>query len=232
MADASASSFISDGSTDIVEAILSHPFITDLADGTLPKANFAHFLVQDRIYIESYSACLMMLSAKAPTPATGVMLQEHAEGAIQAESVLHDRLLTMMDVNPADVGTTPSPTTLSYTSYLLATCALEDFLTGLISIFPCYQIYAQVAERLSTSASPDPIYQAWLDNYAGSEYTEAVDEVRQVIDELGSAASPLQLESLRGVYTRGAQYEWSFWDAANIEEEWPREAGFTPRARG
>jgi thiaminase/transcriptional activator TenA len=231
MAEASASAFISDGSTDIVEAILRHPFITDLADGTLPKDNFAHFLVQDRIYIESYSACLLMLSAKAPTPATSEMLQEHAEGAIQAESVLHDRLLTMMKVNPAEVETVPSPTTLSYTSYLLATCSLEDFLTGLVSIFPCYQIYAQDAERLSTTASPDPVYQAWLDNYAGSEYTEAVDQVRQVIDELGSAASPLQLESLRGVYTRGAQYEWSFWDAANIEEKWPREAGFTPRAR-
>ena len=55
--------------------------------------------------------------------------------------------------------------------------------------------------------------------------------LRQVIDELGSQSSPLQLESLRGVYTRGEQYEWSFLDAANIEEEWPREAGFTPRER-
>ena len=231
MAEASASAFISEGSIDVVEAILKHPFIQDLADGTLPRANFAHFLVQDRIYIESYSACLLMLAGKAPTREVGVMLEEHAGGAIEAESVLHDRLLTMMGIDRTQLDNIPSPTTLSYTSYLLATCSLEEFLTGLVSIFPCYQIYAQVAEQLSSSASPDPVYQAWLDNYAGSEYTEAVQQVRQVIDDLGSAVPPEQLELLRGTYNRGAQFEWSFWDAANIEEKWPRAMGFTPRER-
>ena len=231
MAELSASQYISEGSIDVVDAILRHPFIQDLADGTLPRANFAHFLVQDRIYIESYAACLLMLAGKAPTGTIGTMLTDHAGGAIEAESVLHDRLLGMMEVDRSQVDFVASPTTLSYTSFLLATCSLEDFLTGLVSIFPCYQIYAQVAERLSTSASPDPVYQAWLDNYAGSEYTTAVDEVRHVIDELGAAVTSQQLDSLRGIYTRGAQFEWSFWDAANIEEQWPREGGFTPRQR-
>jgi thiaminase/transcriptional activator TenA len=231
MAEASASAFISAGSIDVVEAILKHPFIQDLADGSLPRANFAHFLVQDRIYIESYAACLRMLSGKAPTSDIGAMLEEHAGGAIAAESLLHDRLLTMMGIDRTHIDTVPSPTTLSYTSYLLAACALEDFLTGLVAIFPCYQIYAQVAEQLSTSASPDPVYQAWLENYAGSEYAEAVEQVRQVIDELGPTAPRHQLESLQGVYTRGAQFEWSFWDAAHIEEKWPRESGFIPRKR-
>ena len=35
----------------ILEEIRNHPFVKELADGTLPKEKFATYLAQDRIYL-------------------------------------------------------------------------------------------------------------------------------------------------------------------------------------
>ena len=213
------------GSDDVVAAILIHPFLKGLSDGSLPETTFAHYLVQDRAYIESYARSLEILATKAPTLQIGAMLIEHAQGAIAAESLLHNALLARlgMESDPAD--DQAGPTTVAYTSHLLATCALEPFTTGLISIFPCYWIYGEVARQLPKAESTHPVYQMWLDNYAGDTYNVAVDEVRAVIDEY--CGDEALLPYLRDVYSIGAQFEWMFWDAAHRRELWPRETNFS-----
>ncbi|MEI6373993.1 MAG: TenA family protein [Actinomycetes bacterium] len=218
------SDVIMSGSQDVVDAIIRHPFITGLSDGSLPEEIFAHYLVQDRAYIESYARCLHLLAAKAPTPEIGHMLAEHAEGAIAAETTLHHALLSALgrESDPADDHA--GPTTVAYTSHLLAACALEPFESGLVSVFPCYWIYGDVARQLTGQNSPHPVYQMWFDNYAGDTYTVAVDEVRAVIDS--HCADPDVVPALRDMYETGAQFEWLFWDAAYRLEAWPRDSGF------
>jgi len=44
------------------------PFVTQLADGTLAKASFRHYLIQDSFYLRAYSRALAIASSKAHTP--------------------------------------------------------------------------------------------------------------------------------------------------------------------
>jgi thiaminase/transcriptional activator TenA len=42
-----------------------HPFITELAEGTLPLDKFRFFLEQDDFYLEEYKRCLALGAAKS-----------------------------------------------------------------------------------------------------------------------------------------------------------------------
>ena len=50
----------------IYAAILDHPFLRGLTDGSLPRDAFAHYVVQDAHYLREYARALAVLSAKAP----------------------------------------------------------------------------------------------------------------------------------------------------------------------
>ena len=42
----------------IYAAILAHPFVTGLTDGSLPGAAFRHYIVQDAHYLRGYAKAL------------------------------------------------------------------------------------------------------------------------------------------------------------------------------
>ena len=78
---------------DIYASILDHPFLSGLADGTLARESFRHYIVQDAHYLRGYARALALCAAKATDPADTVMFAEHAAGAIAAERDLHAALM-------------------------------------------------------------------------------------------------------------------------------------------
>src|SRR4051812_210704 len=51
----------------IFEAILAHPFLRGLTDGSLPEERFRFYVKQDALYLRQYARCLALASAKAPS---------------------------------------------------------------------------------------------------------------------------------------------------------------------
>ncbi len=206
--------------TGIHQAILGHPFVTGLTDGTLPRESFRHYIVQDAHYLRGYAKALAVCAAKAPDEDTTVMFAEHAAGAIAAERDLHASLLD--DLGPDELGpaTGPiAPATQAYVSYLLATAHGGSFADALGAVLPCYWIYAQVGEELLEAGSPDPLYARWIAMYGGDDYRSVVDAVLAVTDRIG--AEPTELARMRRHFVVTARYEWMFWDAAYRCEVWP-----------
>ena len=64
--------------TPIYDAILDHPFIGGLTDGSLPADVFAGYVAQDVHYLRTYSRALAGVAAKAPTLADTAMFSRHA----------------------------------------------------------------------------------------------------------------------------------------------------------
>ena len=78
---------------DIYAAILRHPFVSGLTDGSLPRDAFRHYIVQDAHYLRGYARALALCGARAEEPRDTVMFGAHAGGAIAAEQGLHAALL-------------------------------------------------------------------------------------------------------------------------------------------
>ncbi|MGB3481380.1 MAG: thiaminase II [Mycobacterium sp.] len=208
--------------TPIFDAIIRHPFVTGLTDGTLTTDVFAHYVAQDVHYLRDYARTLALVGAKSPTLAETAMFSRHAAGVVQDELALHASLLPELGLDPAAIGTIPvAPTTTAYTSYLLATTYSGTFTDGLAAVLPCYWIYAEVGKHLLERGSPDPRFQRWIDTYGGEEFTATVDEVLELVDRVGADLPIDEATRARAHFTTTARYEWMFFDASYRREEWP-----------
>lgn len=225
MTDSFAGEFTSglwDSISDIYGAILAHPFIKGLTDGTLPAESFAFFVVQDALYLKQYASALAAVASRAPEPAAMRMFARHAADAITVEQELHGTLLPQLGISGADAAAAePAPTNLAYTSYLLATIRGGTYAEGIGAVLPCYWIYWEVGKELIRQGSPDPRYQRWIDTYGGDEFGAIVREVIVEADAVGTSLSGSERILVSRHFRTTSRYEWMFWDMGYRQESWP-----------
>ncbi|MHA6785408.1 thiaminase II [Pseudonocardia saturnea] len=203
----------------VYDAILAHPFLAGLADGTLPRESFRHYVVQDAHYLRGYAKALAVCAAKAPDVDATVMFAQHAAGAIAAERDLHAELMGELGGSVDDEPVAPA--TQAYLSYLLATAHAGSYAEAVGAVLPCYWIYARVGEHLLAAGSPDPLYARWIAMYGGGEYQAVVDAVLDETDRVGAELSTPELARMRTHFSTTSRYEWMFWDGAYRRETWP-----------
>jgi thiaminase/transcriptional activator TenA len=205
--------------SDVYDAILAHPFLAGLADGTLPRESFRHYVVQDAHYLRGYAKALAVCAAKAPDVDATVMFAQHAAGAVAAERDLHAELMGELGGSVDDEPVAPA--TQAYLSYLLATAHGGSYAEAVGAVLPCYWIYARVGEHLLAAGSPDPLYARWIAMYGGDEYRAVVDAVLDETDRIGAGLSVPELARMRTHFSTTSRYEWMFWDGAHRRETWP-----------
>ncbi|MDP8969966.1 MAG: thiaminase II [Actinomycetota bacterium] len=208
--------------TGIYDAILVHPFLTGLTDGTLDPGAFGFYVVQDAHYLTEYARALAVCAARAPRDSDIAMFCRHAAGAVEVERQLHEVLFAELGIDQHKVSHTPmAPTNRAYTSYLLATCYGGSFPEALGAVLPCYWIYWEVGKTLLGRGSPDARYQRWIDTYGGEEFGAIVREVLDVTDRVGTGLADYERERLRDHFRTTSRYEWMFWDMGHRQEAWP-----------
>jgi thiaminase/transcriptional activator TenA len=203
-------------------AILEHPFVIGLGDGSLERSAFEFYVVQDAHYLREYARALSVAAARAPVEADIAMFSEHAAGAIAVERSLHEGFFADFGVSEQDVARTPvAPTNLAYTSYLLATAYGGSFPDLLGALLPCYWIYWEVGKALLARSSSDPLYARWIETYGGEEFAEIVRAVLALADRLGPGLSPGERARAAHHFAVTSRYEWMFWEMGYRRERWP-----------
>jgi thiaminase/transcriptional activator TenA len=199
----------------IYQKTLRHPFLTGLADGTLPRERFTFYLQQDARYLTAFAQALNVLSSKAPREDWMVTLNRHATDAIQAEKSLHDSLLK--GVPRAEQ---MAPTNYAYTNHLLAAVERRTFLEGLCAMLPCYWIYWEVGKELKKRGSKNADYQRWIDQYSDPSYNATVQQVLAMANSEADRASVVTRQSGIQLFVVSSRYEYQFWDMAWRQEQW------------
>ena len=208
--------------SDIYGAILAHPFITGLTDGTLPEESFAFYVIQDALYLREYARALAAVASRAPTASAMRMFASHAAEAIAAELELHGTLLTELGISKeAAARAEPAPVNLAYTSYLLATVRGGSYAEGVGVVLPCYWIYSEVGKELLRLGSPDPRYRRWIATYGADEYGQVVAEVIAELDRVSLSLSDEENARVRRHFRTTSRYEWMFWQMGYAQESWP-----------
>lgn len=206
----------------IYAAILDHPFVKGLTDGSLPRPSFQFYAVQDALYLREFARALSMAAARAPRDEWIIMFNEHAAGALKVERALHEGFFKEFGLSPDDVASTPlAPTNLAYTSYLLAAAHAAPFHEAVAALLPCYWIYWEVGKALELRESPDPLYARWIGTYASREFGAVVEAVLDCVDALATRLGPAELEAMKRHFTTTSRYEWMFWDMGFRREAWP-----------
>lgn len=206
----------------ILRAIDAHPFVRELATGTLSRERFAEYMVQDALYLRGFGRALAFGAVKAPDAEQILHFSKAAEVAIVVERALHAGFLAQFGVDAAAAeAAEPSPTCAAYVDHLLATALTGSFGELAAAVLPCFRIYEDVGGRIADAAAPGNPYQPWIDTYAGEEFAAAVRRMEAATDIAAEAAGAAQRANMRKAYLRSCRYEWMFWDAAWRLECWP-----------
>jgi len=203
-------------------AILCHPFLTGLTDGSLPRQSFQFYAVQDALYLREFARALSIAAARAPQEDWIIMFNGHAAGALKVERMLHESFFKAFGLNPAEVAATPlAPTNLAYTSYLLAVAYAAPFHEVIAALLPCYWIYWEVGKELERGGSPDPLYARWIGTYASEEFGGLVRAVIDATDATAARLQEVERDAMRRQFLVTSRYEWMFWEMGYRRESWP-----------
>ena len=209
-----------DDAQGVYDAILAHPFLAGLTTGELAEDRFGHYVVQDAHYLRDYARALAVLSGQAPDPSAARLLASHAANALDVERTLHAELFAGLDGVTVTQGP-PGPTTVAYTSYLLATVRGGAFPEGLAAVLPCYWIYWRVGVALAGVGSPHPAYARWIASYGGDDFAVLARPVIALTEQTAAQAGAATRARMRSHHLTAARFEWMFWDAAYRREAWP-----------
>lgn len=208
--------------TPIYAAILKHPFLRGLADGSLSRDAFRFYVVQDAHYLRDFARALSIAAARAPKEDWIIMLNDHAAGALRVERSLHETFFKEFGLSEAEVAAVPmAPTNLAYTSYLLATAYGSPFHEGLAALLPCYWIYWEVGKELERAGSKDPLFSRWIATYAAEEFAAVVRAVLEVTNVTAERLREDERAAMRRHFVTTSRYEWMFWDMGYRRESWP-----------
>jgi thiaminase/transcriptional activator TenA len=206
----------------IYAAILRHPFLRGLTDGSLPRDRFRFYVIQDALYLRDFARALSLAAARAPEDEWIIMFNEHAAGALRVERALHETFFKDFGLAPHEVAATPlAPTNLAYTSYLLAVAGAAPFPEAVAALLPCYWIYWEVGKELERAGSTDALYTRWIGTYAAEEFGSLVRAVIAVTDTVAAPLGAPGREAMARHFLTTSRYEWMFWDMGWRQEGWP-----------
>ena len=135
---------------NIYDAILDHPFLREMQDGSLDREIFGAYLVQDAHFLRGFAQALRITASKAPKSEWAQFLQKDADAALIEELHLHDSVLGTYEISPEEVAQTElSPAAFAYVNYLLTTAHERPFSEAIAALLPCYWLYWEIGKALS-----------------------------------------------------------------------------------
>ena len=200
----------------------AHPFMRELAAGTLPPETFRFYVEQNLMYLPEYAKAMAVGVAKAPDVETMRWFAEALAGVVENEIPENRELLErILALGAEDRGGARemAPANLAYTSFLVATALQHGPLEIMAAIVPCTWSYGDIATGLGVA--DHPVYAQWVRFFGSPEYTEIIREMRARFDAMASGLGEDALRRLSHFFTAGTRLERGFWDMAYELEQWP-----------
>lgn len=206
----------------IWDAILDHPMVVELGEGTLDEEPFQYWVRQDYRYLVDYARLLAYGTARAPTLDQMGTFADLLSATIYEEMDLHRAYAADFGISEAELeATDPSPTTRAYTDFLVRVAATGTFGELVSSLLPCMWGFNVTGQRLERLGVPDDDrYATWIETYADEEFTELTEWTKSLMDAVAEDATVEDRQRYRTLFQTSARYEYRFWDAAWRQEEW------------
>ncbi|MBS1887982.1 MAG: thiaminase II [Actinobacteria bacterium] len=211
------------GCLPVWESLHQHPFLLELAAGTLPGEKFRFYLEQNLMYLPEYSRAIALGAANSRDAAELDAFAAALRNIVETEIPENEALLgQIVELGAEDRGGTlaMAPGNLAYTSFLLAAAFRGGPLEVMTAIMPCAWSYGEIAASLDLAANDHPVYRNWVAFFAGDEYAEVVERMKAQLEAFAAVAGfdeGLLLETFKN----GARLELGFWEMAYTLEQWP-----------
>ncbi len=192
------------------DAAVEHPFVHELAAGTVDDDVFARYLVADRAFVTTLTGVFGRALAQAP-PESRAPLADFLGILTDEEDDYFERALDALPAPPGDPAR--HPTTEAFRDHLLAAADEGGYAETLAVLVPaewCYLGWAQGIDH-----PPEPFYRReWVTLHSNDEFAGFVDWLRSELDREFETLSPRRTDRVRRRFERTVRLEADFFDAA------------------
>lgn len=206
----------------IWSAILEHPFVRGIGDGSLSREKFMFYLKQDYVYLIEFSRVLALASAKAGRLTEMGYLAGLLEATLNTEMELHRRTCADFGISSGELAAVePAPVTAAYMNLLVRTCYEGRFSDIVAVLLPCEQGYAEIACSLEKRGLPAETHcRDWIETYSSREFREFARWVGDQFDEAAAGAPIGDAKRWFELYLASTRYEFLFFEMGWTLQTW------------
>lgn len=213
--------YLFENTKHIWEKYLSHPFITEIGESTLPKEKFRHYLIQDYLYLKEYSKVFCMGVVKSKTMEEMKFFYNSTKGTMEDETAVHIEYMNRLGVSPESAEKYDYDLiTSSYTSYMQAISLTGNLKEIAIATLPCTWSYSYIGHYLKENYkenSDSNYYKAWIDMYSDKMFDDFTNNWIEYVDKICNDLEEKEKEKLLEIFIKCSVYELEFWDMAYEE---------------
>lgn len=194
---------------------VNHPFVRQLAVGTLPEPCFKRFLTQDYLFLIHYARAYALLAFKGATLAEIRSATSTLEAIID-ELPVHVKYCKSWGLTEEMMEAEPeAPETMTYTRYVLDIGHSGDILELMAALMPCVAGYGEIGQILLADEKTileGNTYGDWIRNYESEHYQQSVQDAINNFDAVGKRrGGEARLDQLSRIFTKATQLESAFW---------------------
>jgi thiaminase/transcriptional activator TenA len=210
----------------IWDGLHAHPFIRELAAGTLPLEKFRFYVEQNLMYLPEYARAMAIGASKADDHGTMSLFTTDLANILESEIPENRELLRrVLELGAPDRagGICMAPATVAYTGFLVSTALRGDRAEIMAAIVPCTWSYGDIASALIAEGvvHDHPVYAEWIRFFGEPAYSEIVERMKADLEVTVGGASETRLPLLSELFTTSTRLERAFWDMAYELEQWP-----------
>ena len=186
-----------------------HRFIVQLGDGTLNRAVFREYFIQDYVFINDLVRFSALAIAKSPGLAEARQIHAFLSNLLGAEDALFQTAFDQLDVDPAEYRAATANAVVREFSEFLMRIGYESTWPEICTVLAVTEgVYLDWGQRLASEGADtgDELYQGWIDLH-----TEAVlgDFVRSLNEQVGEMN-----ENIETAFLTALEFEMNFWNAS------------------
>lgn len=194
-----------------------HAFVEGMRDGSLPRAAFLHYLIQDYVFLVHFSRAWSLAVVKAETINEMKVCAGTVDALVNHEMALHIKTCAAEGIEEETLfNSIEAVENLAYTRYVMDAGIQGDFLDMMAALAPCVMGYGEIGLRLKADMNEDTPYKEWINTYADPEYQDVCTNVGTMMDAAivrrlsDMSASPRAL-FLQERFTTATRLEVGFW---------------------
>ena len=202
---------------DIWEECNHHPFIQELAKGTLPIEKFRFYMIQDHLYLMQYAKLFALGLVKSKKEEDIRSFASLISSTIDTENAVHRDYLKRLGItremiDSAKMGLLNE----SYTNYMLSIGFKDGLAEIAAAVLSCSWSYKFIGDYVKSvpSSGENQYFAHWIDEYTSEEYNKSNDDIINFINKAAEDYWEEQLKYLDEIMINCSRYELMFWDMA------------------
>ena len=206
---------------DLWEGVVTHPFVLEMGEGTLPRKMFRDYFVQDYAVVGDIVSILSMGIAKAPDFDAASRFNRFITSILDPENDIFVNAFKEMKVTPEEMAR-KTPTTQAFGDFMVRVGLEGRFEDIATVLYVTEGAYLDWATRLIKAGKRprNAAYQAWIDIHGPAMLGDIVAFLGQHVDRNTPAKRRQRVEKL---FLTSLRYEYGFFEAAYRGEQWPDE---------